>query len=230
MSGSDANKKFGLEKQGITGTKKVFWDLPPSALYEQALARGEAKILDPKGPLYVYTGKYTGRSPDDKFTVDDATAHNNIWWGKVNKPFDPAKFDALYARVLEYLKGKELFARDCYAGADNKHKVPIRVINELAWHNLFASNMFVPIKDAQQLENHVPEYTVIYVPNFKADPARDGTRSEAFIIPHFGKKVILIGGTSYAGESKKSIFFLLNYILPLKGVMSMHCSANIGKA
>lgn len=223
-----ANKRFTLEDQGITGIKKVYWDLNVGQLYEEAIKRGEA-WLTKDGALLAETGKYTGRSPNDKFTVKEPSSEANVWWGKVNKSFDAAKFDALYARVLEHLKGKEVFVQDCFGGCDPTHRLPIRIVNEFAWHNLFARNMFVRIDDKVALENHKPEYTVIYAPNFKADPARDGTNSEAFIIPHLGKKVILIGGTSYAGECKKSVFSLLNYILPLKGVLSMHCSANIGR-
>jgi len=228
MSTQEGTKKFRLEDQGIKGVKKVFWNLSVPILYEESVKRGEA-IISANGPLIARTGKYTGRSPHDKFTVKEPSSDNNMWWGKVNKPFDTEKFDRLHERVLEYLKDKELFVQDCYAGADSTHQIPIRVINEFAWHNIFVRNMFVRINDAAKLSEHIPEYTVISVPNFKADPARDGTHSEAFIIPHFGKKIILVGGTHYAGEIKKSVFTLLNYLLPQKGIMSMHCSANVGE-
>lgn len=225
--GTSEGKKCTLENQGIQGVKKVFWNLTAPELVEEALKRGEAKLAA-HGPLVALTGKYTGRSPNDKFIVEESVSKNHVWWGKVNRPFSPEKFDKLYAKVIDYLKGKELFALDCYAGADTAFRVPIRVINEYAWQNLFAQNMFVRLPKQSDHLGHVPEYTVIAVPNFKADPAVDGTNSEAFIIPNFAKKVIIIGGTQYAGEIKKSIFTLLNYLLPLKGVMSMHCSANIG--
>lgn len=221
-------KKITLEDQGFKNIKKVFWDLSIKELYKEALSRGEGQQID-NGSLVVQTGKYTGRSPNDKFVVKDKTTAEKVWWGKVNRPFDPEKFDKLYARVLDYLQGREVFVQDCYAGADPDLQVPIRVINQYAWHSIFARNMFVRIADPEALSNHQPEYTVVYVPDFEAVPARDGTNSEAFIIPHFGRKIILIGGTKYAGECKKSVFTLLNYLLPQKGVMSMHCSANIGK-
>ncbi|HBF11810.1 MAG TPA: phosphoenolpyruvate carboxykinase (ATP) [Deltaproteobacteria bacterium] len=222
---TDQAKKFSLEDNGIKGTRKIYWDLSAPRLYEEAVCRNEGFIAA-DGPFIVHTGKYTGRSPNDKFIVKEPSS--KVWWGKVNKSIEPAQFDALYAKVLQYLQGKDVFVQDCYAGCDPQFRVPIRVITEFAWHSLFAQNMFVPIKDKDQLKNHKPEYILINVPNFKADPAVDGTNSEAFILPNFGKKIILIGGTNYAGETKKSIFTLLNYLLPQKGVMSMHCSANIG--
>lgn len=227
MSSASPKKKFTLEDQGINGVKAVHWNLTEPALYEQAVSRNEAKVAA-NGPLVAVTGKYTGRSPNDKFIVKEPKSQEHIWWGKVNKPIDEAKFDNLYARMKEYLKGKEVFVQDCYAGADRENRLPIRVITEFAWHSLFARNMFIRIEDQNEIANHLPEFTVISLPNFKADPARDGTNSEAFIIPNFGKKTIIIGGTNYAGEIKKSIFTLLNYLLPLKGVLSMHCSSNIG--
>lgn len=221
-------KKYTLEDQGITGTGEIFWNLTAPKLYEESIRRGESSIAA-HGPLLALTGAYTGRSPNDKFTVKDATTEDKIWWGSVNKPFESAKFDALHSKVLDYLKGKDLFVQDCYAGAHPKHRVSIRVINQYAWHNLFARNMFVRIDDEAELANHKPEYTIIYAPEFKADPKVDGTNSEAFIIPNLEKKIILIGGTSYAGECKKSVFFLLNFLLPQQNILSMHCSANSGK-
>lgn len=221
-------KKFPLENQNIKGVKKVFWDLKPEALYAESLSRGESKKAA-AGPLVALTGKYTGRSPNDKFVVKEPVSADKVWWGKVNRPIDPAKFDLIHEGMLEYLKGKEVFVQDCYAGADPKHRVPIRVITELAWHSLFAQNMFVRIKDEAVIAAHVPEFTLMSLPGFKADPKVHGTNSEAFIIPNFGKKLILIGGTSYAGEIKKSIFTLLNFLLPQKQILSMHCSANVGK-
>ncbi|OGQ06546.1 MAG: phosphoenolpyruvate carboxykinase (ATP) [Deltaproteobacteria bacterium RIFCSPLOWO2_12_FULL_40_28] len=227
MLNQEVIKFFSLEKQGILGVKKVYWNLSVPSLYEEAIKRGEAKLAA-CGPLLCDTGKYTGRSPNDKFIVKDGASENKIWWGKVNISIEPSQFDVLYKKVLEHLKGKEVFVQDCYAGADPDFCLPIRVITEFAWQSLFAQNMFVRIKDQKILEQHVPEYTLIAVPTLKAEPASDGTCSEAFIIPNFSKKIIIIGGTHYAGEIKKSIFTLLNYILPQKGVLSMHCSANMG--
>lgn len=221
-------KKFLLEDQGIQGVKKVFWNLDAETLCSESLARGETR-QSKEGPLVSLTGKYTGRSPNDKFIVKEPSSDQDVWWGTVNRSIEEKNFDQLHKKVLDYLKGKELFVQDCYAGTDPDYRVPIRVINEFAWQNLFVRNMFVRIKDEEELANHVPEYTVVAVPNVHADPATDGTDSEAFVIPHFGKKLIIIGGTPYAGEMKKSVFSLMNYLLPKKGVLSMHCSANIGE-
>lgn len=221
-------KKYTLEKQGIKGVKKVYWDLSVEELYEQSLSRKESqKAKD--GPLVVETGKYTGRSPNDKFTVKEPSSEKEIWWGKVNCPITAEKFDGIHKKVLNYVKGKELFVQDCYVGADPDYAVPIRVITQYAWHSIFVRNMFLTVKDPKKLAEHVPEYTVISLPGCHAEPSKDGTNSEAFILPNFGKKLILIGGTRYAGEIKKSVFTLLNYVLPQKGILSMHCSANVGK-
>ncbi len=219
--------KKTLEDQGILGVAHVHWNLDAGALYRAALNRREARESK-VGPLVVVTGQYTGRSPNDKFIVEESSSRERVGWGKVNRPISEEKFNRIHQKVLDYLRGKELFVQDCYVGNDPKYRVAIRVITEFAWQSLFARNMFVRIEDEAELARHVPEYTVIAVPGLKADPATDGTHSEAFIIPHFGKKLILIGGTSYAGEIKKSVFSLMNYILPQRGVLSMHCSANIG--
>jgi phosphoenolpyruvate carboxykinase (ATP) len=173
------------------------------------------------------TGARTGRSPKDKFTVDDAVTHNVVDWGKVNKPFAPEKFEALLGRVLEHLKDRELFAQDLYCGADAAYQLPIRVISEYAWHALFVRDLFVR-PDAAALATHVPEFTVVAAPEFQAVPERDGTATSAFILADFTRKIILIGGTKYAGEMKKSIFGVMNFIVPNKDVLPMHCSANVG--
>jgi phosphoenolpyruvate carboxykinase (ATP) len=224
---TEVQKKYGLESQGINGVKKVYWNLTPAQLYEKAVQNGEA-IIAADGALVVHTGKYTGRSPNDKFIVREPSSEKHIWWGKVNKEISADKFDNLYNKILDHVKGKELYVFDGYAGTDPDFRIPIRVINEFAWQNLFVQNMFVRIESKEELANHKPEYTVVGMPNAAADPAKDGTNSEAYIIPHFGKKMIIIGGTHYGGEMKKSIFTLLNYLLPLKNTMSMHCSANMG--
>ncbi|MEK9628648.1 MAG: phosphoenolpyruvate carboxykinase [Nitrospinota bacterium] len=221
--------KVGLETHGLKNLKTIHWNLSTPELYEHIIANEEGQ-LSHLGPVCVTTGEHTGRSPNDKFIVQEPSSQENIWWGKVNRPFTVEQFEALYSRVLAYLQGKEVYVQDCCAGSDPEHQTHIRVITEHAWHNLFARNMFIQIRDMAKLENHDPAFTVIHVPDFKAVPAIDGTNSEVFVIVDFGKQLVLIGGTSYAGEIKKSVFSILNYLLPQKqGVLSMHCSANIGK-
>jgi phosphoenolpyruvate carboxykinase (ATP) len=217
---------YGIEEHGVEHAHTVYWNLPAPALYEQAVRRGEGVVAH-LGPLCVNTGKYTGRSPNDKFVVREPSSEEHVWWGAVNRPIEPEQFDRLHRRVLGYLQGRDLFVQDCFAGADPVYRKPIRVISEYAWHSLFARNMFIR-PDWSKVNQHVPEYTIIAAPNFQASPPRDGTRSEAFIYLNLGKKLVLIGGTSYAGEMKKSVFTILNYCLPLENVFSMHCSANVG--
>src|SRR5690349_17354461 len=221
-------RAHGLEALGILRSGRVHWNLSRAALYEEALRRGEG-ILAAEGPLVAKTGQHTGRSPNDKFVVREPSSERHVHWGTVNRPVEEAKFDALHKDMMAYLQDKELFVLDAWGGTDPKYKMPIRVVNEFAWHNLFARNMFLPENDPQKRREHRPEYTVIDAPKFKADPAKHGTRTECFILVHFGRKMVLIGGTHYAGEIKKSIFSILNYTLPLQGVLSMHCSANIGE-
>ncbi len=222
------NPHHGLDKHGIENVGQEFWTCPPPLLYEEAIRRREGSVSY-RGPLVVRTGQYTGRSPNDRFVVEDEGTKENIWWGDNNRPFDKKNFDALFFRLQAYLQGKDIFVQDCYAGADKDYRIPVRVIAEDAWHSLFARNMFIRIYDQEELKTFVPEFTVINAPGFHASPEHDGTHSEAFIIVNFEEKLVLIGGTSYAGEIKKSIFSVLNYILPGKGVLSMHCSANKGK-
>src|SRR5215204_230872 len=221
-------RAHGLEALGILRSGRVHWNLSPAALYEEALRRGEG-ILAAEGPLVAKTGQHTGRSPNDKFVVKEPSSERHVHWGTVNRPVEEAKFDALHTDMMAYLQDTDLYVLDAWAGTDTKYKLPIRIVNEFAWHNLFARNMFLPETDPAKRAAHRPEFTVIDAPNFKSDPARHGTRSEVFVFVHFGKKLVLIGGTHYAGEIKKSIFTILNYTLPLQGVLSMHCSANIGK-
>ncbi len=222
-------RAHGLEALGIVRSGRVHWNLSPAALYEEALRRGEAQLAA-DGPLVARTGQHTGRSPNDKFVVREPQSEQHVHWGAVNKPIDESKFDARHRDMMTYAQDKELFVLDAWGGTDPKYRLPIRVVTEFAWHNLFARNMFLPEDDPQKRTTHRPEYTVIDFPKFKADPARHGTRSEVFILVHFGRKLVLIGGTHYAGEIKKSIFTILNYTLPLQGVMPMHCSANVGDA
>lgn len=191
------------------------------------MIRGEG-LLSHLGAVAVKTGHYTGRAANEKFIVDEPTCHNNVAWGNINHPFDPAKFDALYKRMCAYMKGRDLFVQDCFAGADKDHRLPIRVITEKAWHSLFAHNMFIQATH-EELEIHRRQFTLITIPDFHAVPSVDGTNSEAFIIINFARKMIIIGGTSYAGKIKKAIFTTLDYLLPVeKKIMTMHCSANAG--
>lgn len=206
---------------------RVHYNIAVSELVETALVRHEG-VLASSGALCVNTGKYTGRSPKDKFIVDEPTVHNHIAWGQVNRPISSDHFDSLHSQVRHYLEEREVFIFDGFAGADEKYRLPIRVINEFAWQNLFVHQLFIRPSEAE-LKDHQPEFTIIAAPGFRANPETDGTHSEAFIICSFEKRIILIGGTHYAGEMKKSIFSVLNYLLPLKGVLPMHCSANKGE-
>jgi phosphoenolpyruvate carboxykinase (ATP) len=219
----------GLETVGLLRSGPVHWNLSTAALCEAAVQRREG-VLAADGPLVCNTGQHTGRSPKDKFVVREPASEKHIHWGDVNRAIDPAKFDALHRDLVGYLQDKELFVLDAWVGTDPEHRLSVRVVNEFAWHNLFVRNMFLPENDPVRRAEHVPEFTIIDVPSFKADPARHGARSDCFIFVSFSKQLVLIGGTSYAGEIKKSIFTILNYLLPLKGVLSMHCSANVGPA
>jgi len=215
-----------LEALGIVNAT-VFRNLPPTKLAEKALMRGEGKFSD-TGALCVTTGKYTGRSPDDRFIVDGPSVHNDVNWGKINKPISPDSFDKLYGKVTAYLQNREIFVFDGFAGADNDYRLPVRVVNELASQNLFIHQL-LRRPSTGELNSFVPELTVIAAPGFKAVPEIDGTNSEAFIILDWEKKIVLIGGSQYAGEIKKAIFTTMNYFLPKKNVLPMHCSANVGE-
>lgn len=215
--------KPGLELD----TKNVYWNLPTAALYEESLRRHEGVIAE-EGPLVVVTSPHTGRSPGDKFVVREQSTQDRIWWGKVNQPFDPAQFARLRARLYDSLSGRDLFVQDLLAGADPTFRVPVRIVTEFAWHSLFARNMFrAPAPEVPARQE--PQFTIVCAPSFRADPRHDGTKSETFIILNLAEGLVLIGGTRYAGEIKKSVFTILNYLLPLQGAMPMHCSANIGK-
>ncbi len=216
-----------LDYLGLRNLNNVYWNLTTPILYEQIIRRREG-LLSHLGPVVVRTGSFTGRSPNDKFIVKEPTSEHEIWWGDVNRPFSEEKFNQIWYRMQAYLQGNDIFVQDCYVGADEKHRIPLRVITEYAWHSLFARNMFIRILDEDELKNHVPEYTIIDLPKFHAVPELDGTNSEAFILVNFKEKLILIGGTSYAGEIKKSAFTVMNYLLPKKDILSMHCSANVG--
>ena len=215
-----------LSYLGITATKEIYRNLPVATLTEKALARGEGTLSN-TGALVVKTGKYTGRSANDKFIVDTPAVHDEIAWGKVNRPIEKAKFDAIRAKVIAYLQGKEIFIFDGFAGADPKYTKSFRIVNELASQNLFIHQLLRrPTKE--DLENFTPDFTIIAAPGFKCIPEIDGTRSEAAILVNYEEKMVVICGTQYAGEIKKSVFSVMNYILPKMGVFPMHCSANIG--
>jgi len=218
----------GLDAHGISTTGAVYWNLTAAVLYEHALQRGEG-TLAAEGPLVCRTGQHTGRSPNDKFFVKEPSSEAHIQWGKVNRPLAPEHFAALRADVVAHLGNKDLFVQNLHAGADPAYRLPVRMVSEYAWHSLFVRNLFI-VPTAEELAAHTPEWTVICAPTFKADPAKHGTRSDCVIAVNIAAKEVIIGGTSYAGENKKSIFTVLNYVLPLKGVLPMHCSANIGKA
>src|SRR5438132_6067034 len=221
---TDVERARGLEREGIR-TDRVKWNLSAAALYEEAVRKQEG-LIAAEGPLVCRTGSHTGRSPNDKFIVREPSSDAHIGWGKVNKPIELAQWQTLHADFIASLAGKELYALDCYAGADSTYRLPVRIVSEYAWHSLFCRNLF--IDDPAAAAAQAPEFTVIDSPSFKADPGRHGSRTEVVIALNFAKKLVLIGGTSYAGEMKKSIFSILNYILPLKDVLPMHCSANIG--
>jgi phosphoenolpyruvate carboxykinase (ATP) len=220
---------YGLDNIGLSNLRKVYWNLPSEALYEEIIFRSEANISS-MGPIIVNTGKHTARAASDKFVVREATTEDNVWWGQYNRPFAPEKFDALFSRLQGYLQGRDLFVQDAYGGSDPDYRLPVRIVTELAWHSLFARNMFIKPQTAEEYRRHIPEFTVISAPGFKAFPQIDQTPTETFIVLNFAQKLCIIGNTGYGGEIKKSVFTLLNYLLPLRdGVMTMHCSANIGK-
>ncbi|WP_089966012.1 phosphoenolpyruvate carboxykinase (ATP) [Lihuaxuella thermophila] len=206
---------------------KKHMNLSVAELVEEALRKNEA-VLTHEGALRALTGPFTGRSPKDKYTVNDPSVTNFIDWGSVNQPMDPEKFEQIWTRLQSYLRDKEVYIFDGFAGADPTYRLPIRVINEYAWHNLFVRQLFIRPTE-EELAGHKPEFTVVCAPGFKADPSVDGTRSETVIAVSFERKLVIIAGTQYAGEMKKSIFSVMNYLLPDQGVLPMHCSANVGK-
>ena len=219
--------RYGLENHGVDEPRRAWWNLPPARLYELALERNEA-ILAAEGPLVARTGKHTGRSPHDRFLVRGAAETDTVWWGPVNRPIERAQFDVLRARIVERLNSSEVFVFDGYAGADPNYRLQVRVVTELAWHSLFARNMFRREPDGAVLEAFEPRFTVLSAPSCKADPKLHGTQSGTFILLDLEQRQVLIGGSAYAGEIKKSIFTIMNYLLPDRGVLPMHCSANYG--
>jgi phosphoenolpyruvate carboxykinase (ATP) len=217
---------YDLSNHSICNVRMAYWNLAAEALYEEAVFRGEG-VLSAGGPFIAHTGKHTARSANDKFVVRHTDSENNVWWGTYNRPFDVEKFEGLYRRMLGYVQGRDIFVQDVYVGADENYRLPIRFVTEFAWHSMFIRNMFILPKSLEEYKRFVPEFTILATPGFKGAPSLDNTNSETFIILNFEKKLAIIGNTGYAGELKKSVFTLLNYLLPLDGVLSMHCSANV---
>ncbi|MCP4428786.1 MAG: phosphoenolpyruvate carboxykinase (ATP) [Chloroflexi bacterium] len=218
---------YGLDNHGLRNQRKVYWNLPTEALYEEIVFRGEGKTTK-MGAMVVDSGKHTARAAQDKFVVREPESEAHVWWGEYNRPIDPKQFNEVYNRLQGFLQGRDLFVQDAFAGADPEYRLPVRIITEHAWHSHFARNMFILPQTREEYRLHVPDFTVIAAPSFKAFGAIDGTRSSAFIILNLAQRLAIIGGTEYGGEIKKSIFTVMNYLLPLEGVMTMHCSANQG--
>jgi len=218
---------FGLQNHGLVNLRRAYWNLSTPALYEEIVFRSEGTMTH-LGPILMNTGKHTARAAADKFVVREQATEDRIWWGTYNRPFTGENFGSLLTRLQGYLQGRDVFVQDVYAGADPEYSLPIRVITQKAWHSLFARTMFLKVRNQDKLKKHIPEFTIIAAPGFLASPMVDGTRTDTFIILNFRERIGIIGGSSYAGEIKKSVFTVLNYLLPLEGVLSMHCSANVG--
>ncbi|MGB2868366.1 MAG: phosphoenolpyruvate carboxykinase (ATP) [Bacteroidota bacterium] len=219
---------YGLENHGLSNARMVYWNLPTEALYEEIAFRREGMISH-LGPIIVNTGKHTARSANDKFIVHEAGTEQNVWWGEYNRPFSTDKFNDLYNRMQGFLQGRDLFVQDCFAGADPNYRLPVRIITEHAWHSHFVRNMFILPETREEYQRHIPEFTIVCAPSFKGIPQIDHTASNTFIVLNFAQKMCIIGNTAYAGEIKKSVFTILNYLLPLEGVLPMHCSANMAR-
>ena len=219
---------YRLKNHGLTHLDRVFWNLPAAALYEEAIFRGEGHVMH-GGPFLVHTGKHTARAAADKFIVREHSTEDKIWWGQYNLPFSPDKFNGLLTRLQAFLQGEELFVQDCYVGADPEYRMAIRVISHTAWQSLFSRNMFINIDNRDEYKKHVPEFTLIASPSFKADPKIDGTRTETAMIINFAERLAIVADSSYGGEIKKTVFTVMNFLLPLRGVLAMHCSANVGR-
>lgn len=218
---------YGLEILGLRNLRKVYWNLPNEALYEEIIFRQEGRITH-QGPLVVYTGKHTARAANDKFIVREPSSENHVWWGEYNRPYSSEKFEELFNRMLGFFQGRDAFVQDCYVGADPNYRLALRIITEKAWHSLFARNMFITPVTNEEYRQHIPDFTIVAAPSFKALPQIDSTNSETYIVLDFAKRLGIIGNTGYAGEIKKSVFTIMNYLLPLQNVMTMHCSANMG--
>jgi len=220
---------YDLSNHAITNLRLAYWNLPAEPLYEEALFRAEGTTAR-GGPFVVNTGKHTARAASDKFIVREIESEGRVWWGAYNRPFAPEKFEVLYDRLLGFLQGRDVFVQDVYAGADENYRLPVRIVTQFAWHSMFARNMFIAPTSLEGYKRFVPEFTIIAAPDFRAAPTVDNTASETFIALSFAKKLAIIGNTAYAGEIKKSVFTILNYLLPLEGVLPMHCSANVNPA
>lgn len=224
---SQGGSRQTLAGQGLTPSGQVHWNLVQTVLLETSVRRGEGELAD-MGPFVAVTAPHTGRSPNDKFVVKDASTEQDVDWGKVNQPYAPEKFDTLLADVRKYLNGRDdLFVQDLYCGADPKYRLSVRYVSPSAWHMAFVRNMFIR-PDIADLASFDPNFTVLHAPEFEADPAKHATRTSTFIVLNLAKRMILIGGTKYAGELKKAMFTVMNYYLPKQNVLSMHCSANTG--
>jgi len=219
---------YNLENHGLKYLGNVYWNLPTEALYEEAIFRGEARMVK-GGALLVHTGKWTARAAQDKYIVHETSSSHRVDWGKHNRPISSEQFTGILTRLQAYLQREELFVQDVYAGADPDYKTPVRIITDTAWQSHFARNMFITYENREEHRCHVPEFTVIASPSFRLDPRIDGTRTETGIIIDFSRRIAIIANTSYGGEIKKTIFTVMNYLLPLQDVMAMHCSANVGK-
>lgn len=225
---ADLKSAYGLQNHGLVHLDRVYWNLPESALYEEAIFRNEGKVVY-GGPLLVNTGKWTARAANDKYFVKESTTEDKIDWGEYNRPMSPEKFDGIFSRLQAFLQGEELFVQDVFVGADPEYQMPIRIITDTAWQSLFARNMFLTLKTLEQYKTHIPSFTLIASPSFKLDPRVDGTNSETGIVIDFSKRLAIVANSSYGGEVKKSIFTIMNFLMPIQDIMSMHCSANVGK-
>lgn len=217
---------YNLSNHGIGNLRLAYWNLPTEALYEEAIFRNEGATVQ-GGPYVAFTGKHTARSANDKFVVRESSTEAHVWWGQYNRPMSAEKFEEVYARLLGFLQGRDVFVQDVYGGADQNYRLPVRLVTELAWHSMFARNMFALPQSLEEYKRFVPEFTLIAVPGFRTAPSVDNTNTDTVIAISFEKKLAIIGYSAYAGEIKKSVFTILNYLLPLEGVLSMHCSANV---
>ncbi len=225
---SERASDYKLNNHGLTNLRKAYWNLSTEALYEEALFRREGRLTH-LGPICVDTGHHTARAANEKLVVREATSEDKIWWGQYNRPISAESFSIALGRLLGYFEGKDVFVQDCYGGADPKYRLPVRIITEYAWHSHFARNMLIPLETMAEIRHHVPDFTIICAPDFKGVPQIDSTVSGTFILLNFEQKLGIIGGSGYGGEIKKAIFTVMNYLLPLDGIMTMHCSANVSK-
>ncbi len=219
---------YGVKMHGLMNLRKVYWNLTSAALYEEVVFRREGRLAH-QGPIVVETGGHTSRAANDKFIVRESTSGEQVWWGEYNRPFPGDKFNDLHIRLNGYLQGRDIFVQDVYAGADEQYRVPVRIITEYAWQSLFVRNMLIPLRSADEYRQFVPEFTMIACPNFKGIKQIDSTNSNTFIVVNFEQNLAILGDSQYAGEIKKTVFTMMNYVLPLKNVLSMHCSANLGR-